>query len=593
MKKKIACLVLLIFCVITVLTGCNLFVTNYDLYLNQIMAQTNVLMTNGEEKTITISKEELINGYYSYGQTLIQEYGYSYQEALDYILDMLLQRKVLLNDIQQKAEKEGELGAKNSTYKYQLNLNEYNEVVEECWDYIDKQLKTVEKEVKEEFDFDDDVFPEEEEKKSEYSPYTPYEKKINVSGNTVTRKQTVYVENIDGDEPDADSLVLWDKEKKELSNYKKPSYANSTIDRLVWSKYYTNLKNNEENKKVDDRSDEATFARELERVYKINLENKYLEKFQAMYNDSVGYDNNGELTDEIKQKIIDKYTENYNKNKEVYDISKTAFYSKVTSTSDRANYVYYGEDEELITCIHILVKLDQKTQIDKIKEIEADPQLTDEERETNADQYRDAASTYATERDAEGFEIEGKKVSVEEILNALQTKIAEETATYEKGTVLYAETAIKIFNEFMYKYNQDPGIANATFDYVVGTKTSPMVESFTNAVRDLHYNEGYVGAMSGAVLEENDNYSGFHIVMYTGTLENTVNPQTLTVDNVVEKLSGIKTSESFNQTMFEYYYDLVITEEKDYNTHETNIVSTLLSGLEIKYYRYLYNDLLA
>ena len=593
MKKKIACLVLLMFCVITVLTGCNLFVTNYDLYLNQIMAQTNVLMTNGEEKTITISKEELINGYYSYGQTLIQEYGYSYQEALDYILDMLLQRKVLLNDIQQKAEKEGELGAKNSTYKYQLNLNEYNEVVEECWDYIDKQLKTVEKEVKEEFDFDDDVFPEEEEKKSEYSPYTPYEKKINVSGNTVTRKQTVYVENIDGDEPDADSLVLWDKEKKELSNYKKPSYANSTIDRLVWSKYYTNLKNNEENKKVDDRSDEATFARELERVYKINLENKYLEKFQAMYNDSVGYDNNGELTDEIKQKIIDKYTENYNKNKEVYDISKTAFYSKVTSTSDRANYVYYGEDEELITCIHILVKLDQKTQIDKIKEIEADPQLTDEERETNADQYRDAASTYATERDAEGFEIEGKKVSVEEILNALQTKIDEATATYEKGTVLYAETAIKIFNEFMYKYNQDPGIANATFDYVVGTKTSPMVESFTNAVRDLHYNEGYVGAMSGAVLEENDNYSGFHIVMYTGTLENTVNPQTLTVDNVVEKLSGIKTSESFNQTMFEYYYDLVITEEKDYNTHETNIVSTLLSGLEIKYYRYLYNDLLA
>ena len=593
MKKKIACLVLLMFCVITVLTGCNLFVTNYDLYLNQIMAQTNVLMTNGEEKTITISKEELINGYYSYGQTLIQEYGYSYQEALDYILDMLLQRKVLLNDIQQKAEKEGELGAKNSTYKYQLNLNEYNEVVEECWDYIDKQLKTVEKEVKEEFDFDDDVFPEEEEKKSEYSPYTPYEKKINVSGNTVTRKQTVYVENIDGDEPDADSLVLWDKEKKELSNYKKPSYANSTIDRLVWSKYYTNLKNNEENKKVDDRSDEATFARELERVYKINLENKYLEKFQAMYNDSIGYDNNGELTDEIKQKIIDKYTENYNKNKEVYDISKTAFYSKVTSTSDRANYVYYGEDEELITCIHILVKLDQKTQIDKIKEIEADPQLTDEERETNADQYRDAASTYATERDAEGFEIEGKKVSVEEILNALQTKIDEATATYEKGTVLYAETAIKIFNEFMYKYNQDPGIANATFDYVVGTKTSPMVESFTNAVRDLHYNEGYVGAMSGAVLEENDNYSGFHIVMYTGTLENTVNPQTLTVDNVVEKLSGIKTSESFNQTMFEYYYDLVITEEKDYNTHETNIVSTLLSGLEIKYYRYLYNDLLA
>ena len=145
----------------------------------------------------------------------------------------------------------------------------------------------------------------------------------------------------------------------------------------------------------------------------------------------------------------------------------------------------------------------------------------------------------------------------------------------------------------MYKYNQDTGIENAVFDYIVGSKTSPMVQSFTDAVRNLHDNEGYVGAMSGAVLEENDNYSGFHIVMYTGTLENTVNPQTLTVDNVVEKLSAIKTSQSHNQTMFEYYYDLVVAEEKDYNTFETNTVSSLLGGVEIKYYRYLYSDLLA
>ena len=592
MKKKIACLFLLMFCVITVLTGCNLFVTNYDLYLNQVVAQTSIEI-DGSEKTFTITKEELINGYYSYGQSLTQEYGYTYEDALDYVLDMLLQRKVLLNHVTTLAEKEGELGAKNSNFKYQLNRNEYNEVVQECWDFVDEQLKTVEKDVKEEFDFSDDVFPEKEEKTSEYKAYAPYKTTINVKGNEVTKKKTIYVDEIKGDEPDADSLVLWDKDKKELSNYKKPSYANATVDRLVWSKYYTNLKNNEENKKIDDRSDEATFARELERVYKINLENKYLEKFQTLYEESVGFDAAGKLTNDVKQKIINKYTEAYNKNKEVYDISKTAFYKKVTSTTDRTNYVYYGEDEELYTCIHILVKLDQKTQIDKIKEIEADPQLTDEERQTKADQYRDVASTYATERDAEGFEIEGKKVSVEQILNELQTKIAEETATYAKGTNLYAETAIRIFNEYMYKYNQDTGIENAVFDYVVGSKTSPMVQSFTDAVRNLHDNEGYVGAMSGAVLEENDNYSGFHIVMYTGTLENTVNPQTLTVDNVVEKLSAIKTSQSHNQTMFEYYYDLVVAEEKDYNTFETNTVSSLLGGVEIKYYRYLYSDLLA
>ena len=63
------------FCVVTVLTGCNLFVTNYDLYLNQIVAETT-LVVGEDEKTITITKEELINGYYSYAQTLTQQYGY-------------------------------------------------------------------------------------------------------------------------------------------------------------------------------------------------------------------------------------------------------------------------------------------------------------------------------------------------------------------------------------------------------------------------------------------------------------------------------------------------------------------------------------
>ncbi len=600
MKKKIACLVLLMFCVITVLTGCNLFVTDYDLYINQVVAQTNILLASGEEKTITVTKEELVNGYYNYGQTLTNQYGYTYEDALDYVLEILLQRKVLLNHVQEKATLEGELGAKTA-YKYQLNRNEYNEVIEECWDFIDSQLKEVEEEIKEKYDFADDVFPEEEEKESEFQAYTPYVKTLNYNGEKVTAKKKTYVNEIIGDEPDADSLILWDAEKKVLGDYKKPVYSNSTIERLVWSKYYTNLKENEKNKKsIEDRSDEATFARELERVYKINLENKYLSKYQETYESNVGFDSNGELTDEIKQKIIDRYTTTYNENKEVYNISKTAFYGKVTSTTDRENYVYYGEDEALITCLHILVKLDQ-TQIDKIKEIEEDAQLTDVERETKANEYRDVASTYATKRDSEGFEIEGEKISVLDLYNEIATKIATETATYSKGSQIYAETAIRIFNEYMYMYNQDTGIQNATFDYVVGTKTSPMVESFTKATRDL-YNEdmidatngvGYAGAMSSYILEENDNYSGFHIVMYTGTLKNEVNPQTLTVDNVVEKLGSIKTSESKNQTLFEYYYDEIIETEKDYDSYEQNLVSSLLGGREIKYFRYLYSDLLA
>ena len=165
--------------------------------------------------------------------------------TLDEILKMSMEDKRIIPAINFANLFARELG-KDIDYEGILS---YNEVVQECWDFIDEQLKTVEKDVKEEFDFSDDVFPEEEEKTSEYKAYAPYKTTINVKGNEVTKKKTIYVDEIKGDEPDADSLVLWDKDKKELSNYKKPSYANATVDRLVWSKYYTNLKNNEENKK--------------------------------------------------------------------------------------------------------------------------------------------------------------------------------------------------------------------------------------------------------------------------------------------------------------------------------------------------------
>ncbi len=583
MKKKIASLVLIMFCMITVLTGCNLFVTNYDSYLGQYVVSTNLLDVEGNK--IVITKEELINGYYNYGSTLTNEYGYEYEDALDQVLDILLQRKVLLNHVKALAATEGAVGAKKIEYKYQLNHNELNEVVQECWDFIDEQLAEVEKEVKEDFDLDDDIFKETEKPETEFEPYSPYQTKLEISGNSVTRKPLVEVEA--GEDPN--EVYAWDEVKKELLNYKKPVYANTTVEKLVWSKYYETLKNNEASKTFEDRSNEAVFKRELERVYKINFENKYLKKFEETYTNSFGFDANGELNADVKQSILNMYTEMYATNKEVYDISKATLAEQVINSSNRADYVYYGEDETFITCMHILVKLSDD-QIAKIKEVEANVQLSPDERKAGADQYRKPEETYATERDAEGYEIADKKVSVQKIYDDLMERIdAEVTAT--PGTEEYANDVAKIFNEFMYKYNQDPGIQNAEYDYVLGEKSSTMVESFTKTVRDLYENET-PGAISSYILEENDNYSGFHIVLYTGTLKN-VDPSTITVDNVVSKLHSIKTSRVSNQSIFEKLFDEYIAANVKYETYEANLIATLMSDEDVTYYRYRYSDLLS
>jgi len=97
---------------------------------------------------------------------------------------------------------------------------------------------------------------------------------------------------------------------------------------------------------------------------------------------------------------------------------------------------------------------------------------------------------------------------------------------------------------------------------------------------DAKYNEnvslyfpkgvGYAGAVSAPFLEEASNYTGYHIVLFTGKLKN-VPADKLTVDNVYNKLGTVKTSVSYNQTMFEYFYDKIARDS--FESFKNNIVN--------------------
>lgn len=622
MKKKLATLFMFVFMCLCLFTGCNLWRSDGYANLNAIVA------TNGD---ISITRESLITAYNSSGYYYDQYYGYTRKEAIERTIESLINREYLLRYIDQIAEKDTQ---------YQLTKAEEYAVIKETWEYIDTSITAIVEQTRKELGLTkDDLSTESEDTSSgnnstDYKQKDGYTKKF-VSGTLTTLNGTknVAIKTIVKDDNEYVPEVL-----PSLYNYQVNLKSSSKdYKRTVWNRYITILKANQKSYKYDDMSDTAVFNRELDKTYKTNLENAKLKKFENIYTQNFGlepypdYVENGEkvdlyyVNDKTLQDIITKYQKTYNSNKELYNLSKANsnivteeeiknnYYNLVTNSSNREEYLYYGnpqEDETLLTCIHILVKLseEQSAQITAIDEnpLYKEPIGDGTSDKTIADilkaEVRSQENTKAFYRtyNEEGKVTESKTgTSVKEIYKEILEKINTQVSALP-GTADYVEQVVKIFDEYIYTYNQDTGIINAKFDYIVGTKTSAMVNSFTEVVRKLYnngekdfnktedqadYNKdvtlmfpngvGFAGAISAPFLEVASNYSGYHIVLYTGTLNN-IEANSLTIDNVFEKLSSTKTSIAYGQTLFEFVYDKVIKDT--YNAYQTNLVNSIMQN---------------
>ncbi len=552
MRKKIFSLIISLCCAVSVFSGCNLFGTDLDIYYKEVVA------TNGDHE---ITREELLNGYMSYGQTLVEEQSYTVEGAVNATMKMLLQRKTMLAYIKEEAGKEkANTQLETKDYYYELTNKEYNAAVEEAWDYVDSQIKEY---VVKNYDDPDEVFKVEEKADPEHAgsktEFTPTIK-------LVDGKIQVIREEV---EDDATKLDIYD--------YEKPIFIESNIINKVFNEYVAELKENESYKKYSDTSDEAVFKRELDRIFETSLDNAYLTKFQNSYESSFGIEN-GYLTGATTQAILNKFVAMYNANKEEYNIDPTAFYANVVDSSKRKDYVFYGFSEDIIEVQHILVKFANEE--DSYKD---DPLLSDEENKIAKENLNTIYNTYAKERDKDGYET-GDTVSVYELRNTIiQGIIDYADGSFEKGSQAYADYVTSEFNKLMYMYNEDDGILNAQFDYAIGSKGSTtMVEPFTNAAIEL-YDLGYAGAVSGIV----ESSYGYHILVYTNKLSN-IDIGALSL----EMLEGIKlTSTTTDEdNMLEYIYSLIKTSA--YDSYEQNLLATLEAGKTYTYYKSVYKDLL-
>ena len=564
MRKKIFSLIISLCCMLSVFTGCNLFGTDMDRYYNAIVAKAG---------DFEITKEELINGYYNYGQQLVSENGYTVEEALKETMTMLLQRKMLLDYITTNAEKEvADTSISVEDYYFALTNTEYNDAVREVWSYVDDSIKDL---VVAEYEDPSVVFTEGTKADPEHAgSKDAFTQTIFVDQNGQIRVaySDQYVENDDGE------YVFEDEDLKlDLYAYTKPSFIQETIINEVWKDYIETLKDNESYKKHSDTSDNAVFKRELDRIFKTSLENAYLTKLQESYARTVGTQA-GYLTGATVQKILDKYTAMYKANQEEYAINPKDFYKNITNTSNRGNYVYFGESESIIEVQHILVKFanDESSYTN-------DPQLTDEENAQAKEDLNTIYNTMAKERDADGYET-GATISVYELRNTIiQNIINTANGKYAQGSEEYANYVTTEFNKLMYKYNEDDGILNAQFDYAIGSNgTTAMVEEFTNAAIEL-FEMGYEGAISEIV----ESSYGYHILIYTNKVEN-VDLGVLSV----EMLEGMKLTSTTcaEDNMLEYIYGLVKADA--YSTYEANLLATLEAGEKYTYYKANYKDLL-
>lgn len=555
MKKKLFSIIMSLVMATSILTGCNLFTRDTDAYLTQVVAKVG---------DVEITKEEFINGYYNYGASLMQN-GTTQEDAVKQTIDMLLQRGLLLQHVKAKAQEEVKANTAQEDYVYEVTTKEYNNAVRESWDYIDGKVKEI---VSKYVDLDGFIPGEEEEAAPTYNPETKFEAKIaieNVNGEWKVKKANYTFENEDA--------------KLNLYNYERTDYASKSIMDKAWSEYLQTLREDEKQRNYHSKNNTELINRELDRIFKVNLDNAYLSKFQRVYEDNYGYGADGYLTQDVIAQIIKKYTQMYNANVEEYNVTSDGFYNNVIATDKGSKYVYFGQSEAVLEVQHILVKFDE----DAITAIKEDPYLTQAEKDSRIAHLKSVDGTIATKRDNKGFDTD-TKLSVSEIYNNILNLVAQADAAYTRGSDLYADFMSTEFNKLVYQYNQDEGILNAQFDYRISTGHSTMVDSFTDATRALYDNgDGYIGAVSAPIESE----YGYHIIILSNVCTN-LDPASANVETLYNK----KTSRSAvaEDNYLEFLYSQVVAAE--YSSFETRVLNTLKSGLTFKYFESRYKDYL-
>ena len=588
------------------MTACNLVVKDKTAYYNQTVATFEF-----DNKTITVSMNDLNSAFASYGYSRYSQ-GY-YSNMKDCINDSLkyhIQKTLLMNHIA-KTLTEVYSDTNNELYNvsfadtkdydwnktldsiYKSNNPNALEIRNTAYDSIMTNINSYAEEILK----DEDRMAEIESKTEESSSTTKtkYESKINIEKviengiekTKITKK--------------VDELHLFNKTDIAEHFAIKYTYDEEVTNR-AYNKYINYLQQEASSQGRSTKIEDVILYQENQAI-KNAYQNKLLELYQYYFDTTEKVVD--KTTNEVSyidktlsvDKIIEYYKNQYTNQLRLYEYNIDAYRSAVKDS--KKEYMFYNNNsgKEYIQVNHILfsfneaqkaekTRLDNKLKLDKENAGNNTALIEQIEKQYDNDILELALSTKAT------YEVDGEEKTsyVADVIN----EIRDYTSSNElsNSSIMTAKEVLvqkaKNFEDMMYKYNQDPGNMNADFYYCVNINDGVEDQweaGFTEGAIELYndYNEGDV-----LVRPVVSSY-GVHIMFYAGMVHNLIEPDSL--DSLTyEMLLEETVNPASDKTILEYLYDKVEKEDY-YNNFVSGVINQLYNSADIKLDEYKYKNL--
>lgn len=549
MKKFITYIFSLLFCV-TMFAGCSLIQLNPTKYYSQTVAQ----IVYDKNNKVNFTMKDLLEAYDNYGYQLQQNNStLSSEDALKQTAELMVQRYMLVKEIK------NQIG--------ELTQGEKNVLMRETYEHINTTLASLEDEIRVEWDRvvnEDDKEEDsstEEEGPTEYQEYKP------------TVERVYYEEEVNGVKKYKSKLVRVEEEKEPEDESDPGKFVQNITDADVsaeaWKRYMKTLQKNNEKLGIK-LSDEKAFEEEINRIYGVLEENKYISKYQEHLTKNLEIDSTS---------VVESYKQKYKRDYELYSNNESAYH---TAMANDASTVYYhpNSGNEYVYVTHVLLGFSDET-LAKIKNLEKLYQSNSIEKSVYEEKLKQLQNIETTMIDYYDEKGNKKQISAQLAYEEIYNNVSK----YDKDVNF--ELRAKEFNKYIYKYNTDQGILNRDFAYVVNLDTNvedQMVKEFADEARRLQKKEG-VGAMSEPILTE----YGYHIILNLGPVTNVVEYNN--IDNLTwEALYNVKTQPSSEKTLFHVEYDALNSDETKVNAILTSLVNDLAAQVEVVNYwekRYL------
>ena len=642
MKKKIFSLVLCVMMCASVLTGCNLFTRDLETYYNAVVAEINYQYAIGQEThtyTEKITKRNLLDAYYSYGSTYVDN-GYTQKEAINLTLDTLINRNLMITEVERYYADNGEelLNDAEKTYLFEetyeaiLDLYEqhYNEIVGEGESTSSSTSSSITPE---------NVFEEYEKKATLYTDANGKVgiKKVDIVKNVKDRNYIL--KNSDGtaynlEYKDSEgNYIFKDLIYEDILEYAKSStnYKSALVD------YMNEVRDNYSY--LDQKKKKTCFMFELDRVYEILKDNYIVEKYEQIYN---GLAKSGSFVTNVKvEDVVRYYENNLVTDYEKYASDYETFESDILSESTMPNYINTSEGSKFFNVAVIKIGFEDGAKDNLDKQLEEGMDIDEyydkllnlysnarvEVRDSKTGEgtgekiganalYKEIQTTLSSTKNYKNAdEILKNEAQVNAILNDYNVDISsldasEAQEVKEKTVKAYVERENEViarekasaFRDYFYYYNADTtylnsdklsvfGISNAGEVLYNTTYASAnvaddsmkgyeMYDEFENAIKSLYNNgKAQVGDISGIVRGSD----GYYILFYAGEVTNlysSVNEDFTLTQNDIRTLASTPLNVFTNKTIFDQIYDSLFVDSA-FGTYEEENMKLLVHSLTL------------